>query len=352
MTSWRSVPLGSLLQHSVGGIWGSEAGLDDVDVRVLRVTELKKQGRLDPSTAAIRSITARQLAVRQLQPDDLLLEKSGGGPTTPVGRVGLVRTLDESPSVCSNFMQLMRPDRSQVLARYLHLFLNFTHDRGDTIRLQTATTNIRNIKASEYLKSLVVLPPLEEQRSIVDLLEDHLSRLDAASRGVAAASLRAKRLELAVLSQSYQLGATRPLGTLAAIQGGIQKQPKRTPGANAFPFLRVANVTGQGLDLADVHRVELFDGELDKLRLEVGDLLVVEGNGSPSQIGRAALWDGSIADSVHQNHLIRVRPITDVLPGYLEAIWNSPQNRRQLTELSSSSSGLHTLSVGKLKGPS
>lgn len=61
------------------------------------------------------------------------------------------------------------------------------------------------------------------------------------------------------------------------------------------------------------------------------------------------MWDGSIADCVHQNHLIRVRPRTNVLPTYLEAVWNSPENRRTLMDVSSSSSGLHTLSVSKLK---
>lgn len=195
----------------------------------------------------------------------------------------------------------------------------------------------------------VPVPRLDEQRRIVDILEDHFSRLDAAEAGAERGLRRLNSLEASVLAQCYRLGKPLPLGSLAAIQGGIQKQPKRAPASSSAPFLRVANVTARGLDLGDVHRIELFTGELEKLRLESGDLLVVEGNGSPSQIGRAALWNGEIADCVHQNHLIRVRPGPELSPTYLEAIWNAPQNRRQLTSLSSSSSGLHTLSVGKLK---
>ena len=140
-----------------------------------------------------------------------------------------------------------------------------------------------------------------------------------------------------------------PLADLADIQGGIQKQPKRAPRNNSFPFLRVANVTAKGLDLSDVHAIELFGDELPRLRLRRGDLLVVEGNGSASQIGRAAVWDGSIADCVHQNHLIRVRAREGLLPRYLGLLWNSPAVREELTSVSSSSSGLHTLSVAKLK---
>jgi type I restriction enzyme S subunit len=98
-----------------------------------------------------------------------------------------------------------------------------------------------------------------------------------------------------------------------------------------------------------VHRIELFEGELDRLRLMNGDLLIVEGNGSPTEIGRMAVWDGSIEDCVHQNHIIRARPGREVLPEYLSAYWNSLQGRRSVTAVASSTSGLHTLSVRKIK---
>lgn len=189
---------------------------------------------------------------------------------------------------------------------------------------------------------------LREQRRIVEILEDHLSRLDAADAELARVRVRLDALQSSALSGARG-GDLVPLAEVSEIQGGIQKQPRRAPRTNHFPFLRVANVTSTGLDLREVHRVELFNDELTRLRLQRGDLLVVEGNGSASQIGRAATWDGSLEDCVHQNHLIRVRPNAKVLPAYLEAVWNSPESRRQLTSLASSSSGLHTLSVSKLK---
>jgi type I restriction enzyme S subunit len=135
---------------------------------------------------------------------------------------------------------------------------------------------------------------------------------------------------------------------LAEIQGGIQKQPKRKPASNSFPFLRVANVYRNRLDLADVHRIELFGDEIDRLRLERGDLLIVEGNGSASEIGRMAIWDGSIPDCVHQNHLIRARPQGDIPSKYIASYWNSPEGSARVAEVSSSTSGLHTLSVSKI----
>ena len=139
------------------------------------------------------------------------------------------------------------------------------------------------------------------------------------------------------------------LADVADVQGGIQKQAKRRPVQNKYPFLRVANVQRGRLNLDDVHEVELFDGELARFELRKGDLLVVEGNGSPDQIGRAATWDGSIANCVHQNHLIRVRATAALLPEYLEMVWNSPLVARRLREVAGSTSGLYTLSTAKLK---
>ena len=97
------------------------------------------------------------------------------------------------------------------------------------------------------------------------------------------------------------------VGQCADVQGGLQKSPARAPRKNHYPYLRVANVLRGRLDLTDLSRFELTDEELNKLRLAIGDLLIVEGNGSLSEIGRSALWDGEVDDCVHQNHIIRCR---------------------------------------------
>ncbi|MGR3936850.1 restriction endonuclease subunit S [Streptomyces sp. BRA346] len=139
------------------------------------------------------------------------------------------------------------------------------------------------------------------------------------------------------------------LDEIADVQGGIQKQQKRRPIANKYPFLRVANVTSAGLELSDVHEIELFEGEIERFALRTGDLLVVEGNGSISQLGRAARWRGEIEACVHQNHLIRVRPTSAISDRFLELLWNSPVISEQIRRVAASTSGLHTLSTFKIK---
>lgn len=138
-----------------------------------------------------------------------------------------------------------------------------------------------------------------------------------------------------------------PTRSLAFIKGGIQKQPKRAPKANSYPYLRVANVLRGRLDLSVIHDFELFANELATYRLEAGDLLVVEGNGSGNEIGRAAIWRGEVDDCVHQNHIIRVRSIA-ADPDFLALFWNSPIGAREIASLAVTSAGLYSLSTKKI----
>ena len=133
------------------------------------------------------------------------------------------------------------------------------------------------------------------------------------------------------------------------IQGGLQKSPARTPKRNHYPYLGVANVHRGSLDLSNLRRFELMLDELNKLQLAPGDLLIVEGNGSRTEIGRCALWLGEIENCVHQNHIIRVRPSEGLIPRYMDIFLNSPTGQFAIQNVASSTSGLYTLSISKIK---
>jgi len=133
------------------------------------------------------------------------------------------------------------------------------------------------------------------------------------------------------------------------VSGGIQKTPARTPKGNAFPYLGVGNVYRGRLELANVKQFELVEGELERLRLHPGDILVVEGNGSPNEIGRCAVWNGEIENCVHQNHLIRCRPRLLDLTQYTALYLNSPDGMAEMKRLAITSAGLFSLSVGKIR---
>ena len=218
---------------------------------------------------------------------------------------------------------------------------------------QASGSTFDAITGARLREHRIPVPPAAEQQQIVAAIEENFSRLDAVESAVANARRRLDALRSSIMDRAFyddmKAERTAKIGDLAEVSGGIQKQPKRRPLKNRYPFLRVANVGRGQLDLTEVHEIELFKGEIDRFRLKQGDLLVVEGNGSVNQIGRASLWGGEIDECVHQNHLIRVRPGDELLPEYLELCWNAPRTGQQVRAVASSTSGLYTLSTSKVK---
>jgi type I restriction enzyme S subunit len=137
--------------------------------------------------------------------------------------------------------------------------------------------------------------------------------------------------------------------SIAEVIGGIQKTQLRRPVQQHYPYLRVANVQRDVLQLDEIERFELTTDELAKWRLLAGDLLIVEGNGSANEIGRCAVWDGSIDPCVYQNHLIRVRCHEPALVAFIKLFLNSPSGAQEMKRLAITSSGLFSLSVGKIR---
>lgn len=133
------------------------------------------------------------------------------------------------------------------------------------------------------------------------------------------------------------------------VSGGLTKNPKRGEHQSKRPYLRVANVYTNRLELDEVHQIGVAEPELDRVLLQSGDLLVVEGNGSIDQIGRVALWDGSIDGCVHQNHLIKLRCTSELRSWYILIWCMSPLGRSYIRRVASSTAGLHTLSISKIQ---
>ncbi len=139
------------------------------------------------------------------------------------------------------------------------------------------------------------------------------------------------------------------LEDIADIQGGITKNKKREAMKLQLPYLRVANILPNELDLTEVKTIGLTEQEYEAVRLISGDLLIVEGNGSDTQIGRSAIWNGQIDPCVHQNHLIRVRLRDEAHPLYVQTFLSSSEGRRQIMAKAVNTSGLHTLSTRKIR---
>jgi len=188
--------LSELLVHRCTGDWGEDEDLVDSDEQyqrclVLRSTEFENDAnlRLNGERRKYRKILNTKLNRMRVEENDILIEKSGGSPDQPVGRVAYLTTdvLAHDWLAYSNFIEKIKPDKNLVEPEYLFHYLRMLHSIGITNRLQSQTNGIRNLMMADYLKLPICLPSTGEQLKIAALMRDaqaQKTRLEAEAKAL------------------------------------------------------------------------------------------------------------------------------------------------------------------------
>ncbi len=113
-----------------------------------------------------------------------------------------------------------------------------------------------------------------------------------------------KMTELGPLPEEW--GAVR-LGEIFEIQQGKALSRKKDKGVRPRPFLRTANVLWGRIDLTTLDFMDFASDEEKKYDLRPDDLLVCEGG----EIGRTAIWSGELPGIYYQNHIHRLRCVSE-----------------------------------------
>jgi type I restriction enzyme S subunit len=262
-----------------------------------------------------------------------------------------VAAIDQTHGFGSTEFHVIRPHTSVLDARYLAHFLRQDSVRDAGKRRMTGSAGQRRVPR-QFLEELEIpLPPLDEQRRIVTIL-DHAVSLCWKRRDTLVL------LDLLIESRLQSLlsgleGSDKKftlLGDICDVQGGLQLSRSRNDAPIEVPYLRVANVYRNRLWLDEIKHLKATAPEISRTALQHGDVLVVEGHGNANEIGRAAVWNGSIQPCVHQNHLIRVRAQSDTVDAqFICRYLNSSEGRKHLLSRGKTTSGLNTISVSDVK---
>ncbi|MGW7170897.1 restriction endonuclease subunit S [Streptomyces sp. NPDC054884] len=267
----------------------------------------------------------------------------------------------EGPSWINNHIHALRP----ILAdgEYLAYALNSV----DYSNYITGAT--RDKLTQDDLKQITIWnPPQDEQRRIAEFLNTETTRINSLTK------LRIK--QLSYLDERYSTAiseltapgiatavqrsptwpwlprdlATARLGYLARVQTGITVHGARAedPEDAIFPYLRVANVQGEHVDLTEIKEIMVPRPMAMRSMLRPGDVVMTEANGNPDNLGRGAVWRGEVANMVHQNHVFAIRVNRDdLIPEYLSALMASAHGRRYF-RFTSAQVGIATTSSSKV----
>lgn len=256
-------------------------------------------------------------------------------------------------STFGGFVSVLRARSADVSPRFLYRWFSSGPAQATVRSFGNQTTNISNLNIERCLAMQTPLPPLPEQVRIAEILD----RADALRARRRAALAQVDGLTQAIFLAMFGDPATNPrgwpirqTGEVSDVQGGLQVSASRRSAAREVPYLRVANVYRGRLDLTEIKSIRASESEIARTALRENDLLLVEGHGNPEEIGRCALWDGSIPECVHQNHLIRARfAISVVEPAFACEYLNSFGGRRHLLRSGKTTSGLNTINVSEVK---
>jgi len=365
---WSRDLLTNLLAEQKGGEWGDETG--DVAVRVLRSTNFTDRGSLDFRDVAVRGFSSAKAQTIGLRKLDLLLERSGGGPTQPVGRVGFVES-DLPGHWFSNFVQLLRPDSNKIDPEYLGWILLELNRSGVVERLQHQTTQMRNLDFRDYLRVYLPKPPRHEQERIAMILRTANFAIAAGEAKLTAA----RRLKASLMQQLFTGGVpgrhrrfnlarvfrtefeTPDSWSVAPLGRSVTRVEYGTNAASndarhGLPVVAIPEVVAARFRLGECSHVEVSDAEAQALKLQPDDVLLIRTNGNAEYIGKSTVVGEEATDThiIFASYLIRVQTDKAKLSGrYLNYFLASPLGRRQCLAMANTSAGNHNLGSRAIK---
>ena len=218
-------------------------------------------------------------------------------PCMENGKAAIARGLLDGIGFGSTEFHVLRPN-SSVVPEWIWLFIRRERFREDAKRSFRGGVGQQRVPQEFLERYLIPLPPLEEQRRIVARIEELMGRVREAQRLREEARNEAERLWQAILAQTFpRPGSELPegwrwvkVGEMFELQQGAAMSPERRLGRSPKPFLRTKNILWGAIDISSLDEMDVTDEEVQKLRLQPGDLLVCEGG----EVGKTAVWEGQL----------------------------------------------------------
>lgn len=253
------------------------------------------------------SFTPTETVKYDLQSGDLLVCEGG-----EVGRCAVWQN-QRTLVFFQNAIHRVRT-RDGILPSWIEFVLRL-HSETGRLREHATGVTISHLTQTKLRRLRIPLAPTVEQERIVQCIKEVFVVLKFVESTLKSLSNKMAVLRSSILADAFHTERGLPLdwertviGEVAEVQLGRQRSPKHHTGKQMRPYLRAANVTWNGISLDDVKEMNFNDGEFERYRLKSGDLLLNEASGTPSEVGKPAIWDGQIENCCFQNTLLRLRP--------------------------------------------
>ena len=154
------------ISETIGGDWGKEnpEGNNNTKVYCVRGADIPSMEYGNKGNAPTRYIFEKNYKNKKLDPNNIIIEISGGSPTQSTGRTAYITKsiLDmyDSPLLCTNFCRAVEA-KSDILAPFIYMNLKLMYEDDIFFNWENGTTGIKNLALNDMLSNLEVKSPNE-----------------------------------------------------------------------------------------------------------------------------------------------------------------------------------------------
>ena len=337
--------LSEIFEKPISGEWGNELEEGKYGAKVIRTTNFTNMGRLNLNDIVERDIDVEKYKNKLLKLGDIIIEKSGGSPNQPVGRVVIFEENTSEKYFCNNFTSILRP-KNIVNAKYSLYLLKDLYNKKRVLKYQNKTTGIINLKLNDYLNNTeIMIPSIEEQIKISTILDKSQELIDKRKEQIEALDELVKSKFIEMFGDPFRNPKGWTVKQLKEIillaNNGLARRGNDKDGNIV---LRLVELQDGFIDYSSPNRIRLTESEEKRYLLQDGDFLFARVNGNPDNVGRCSAYE-DIGESVyHNDHIIRVRLDKNIVNNdYVSAILNSPYGKLQMKDKLKTSAGQYTI---------
>lgn len=162
--------ISDLLKEAIGGEWGKESPEKNYakEVRCIRGTDIPKIRLCNYEEIPFRYVKKEHVSLKSLEPNDIVIEISGGSPIQSTGRICLIteETIQhlKIPVLCTNFCRILR-FKDKTLSLYIYNYLTLLYDNGQMFNLENNTSGIKNLIFPAFINNLQI--PFPKNKDII-----------------------------------------------------------------------------------------------------------------------------------------------------------------------------------------
>jgi|SRR5690606_30539307 len=356
---WSWVKLGDVAIKIHYGYTAS-AKEKSIGPKFLRITDIQNSN-VDWNKVPYCEINEKEVEKYLLKENDIVFARTGA----TVGKSFLIKSKIPNSVFASYLIRLQLSDKA--LPSFIFLFFQ-SNDYWSQIKKISAGIGQPNVNAQKLGNLKIPLPPLHEQKKIVEKIEELFSELDNGAASLKKAKEQIKLYRQSVLAAAFSGRLTGKDDIFQkqnsklkdVIFSGKAAEPQVKYNSQTLPdgwkwvklgdisskiqygftesassekigpkFLRITDIQNGNVNWMEVPYCKISDDQKHKYLLNEGDIVFAR---TGATVGKSFLITGKIPESIFASYLIRIKLVADINKKYVYFFFQSLNYWKQITE--------------------